>query len=97
MVDQVLGEILDRLEGREQFDLMADLADGFPITVISRLLGIPAADATHFSQIGELVGQSLDGVRTVRQAQEAAPGRPGGSRCCSGGWLPNVAATRRTT
>jgi cytochrome P450 len=70
VVDEVLGEILDRLDGREQFDLMADLADGFPITVISRLLGIPAADATHFSRIGELVGQSLDGVRTVRQAQE---------------------------
>ncbi len=70
VVDEVLGEILDRLSGREQFDLMADLADGFPITVISRLLGIPAADAAHFSQIGELVGQSLDGVRTVRQAQE---------------------------
>ena len=70
VVDEVLSEILDRLVGREQFDLVADLADGFPIAVISRLLGIPAADATHFSQIGELVRQSLDGVRTVRQAQE---------------------------
>ena len=75
---------------------MADLADGFPIAVISRLLGIPAADATHFSQIGELVGQSLDGVRTVRQAQEL---RQAGRELavCSGGWLTSVAATRRTT
>jgi hypothetical protein len=49
---------------------MTDLAGVFPIAVISRLLGIPAADATHFSQIGSLVGRSLDGVHTVRQAQQ---------------------------
>jgi cytochrome P450 len=69
VIDQVLAEIMGRLEGRERFDLMTDLADVFPIAVISRLLGIPAADATHFSQIGVLVGQSLDGVHSVRQAQ----------------------------
>jgi hypothetical protein len=70
VVDEVLAEIMDRLEGRERFDLMTDLAGVFPIAVISRLLGIPAADATHFSRIGSLVGQSLDGVHTVRQAQQ---------------------------
>ena len=70
VVDEVLTGILDRLSGRDTYDLMTDLADGFPIAVISRLLGIPAADATHFFQIGELVGQSLDGVHTVRQAQD---------------------------
>ena len=69
VVDQVLGDPRPA-GGTRTVRLMADLADGFLITVISRLLGIPAADATHFSQIGELVGQSLDGVRTVRQAQE---------------------------
>jgi len=70
VIDEVLAEIIDRLERRDRFDLMTDLAVVFPIAVISRLLGIPAADATHFSQIGMLVGQSLDGVRSVRQAQE---------------------------
>jgi len=70
VIDEVLAEIMDRLEGRERFDLMTDLAGVFPIAVISRLLGIPAADATHFSRIGVLVGQSLDGVRSVRQAQQ---------------------------
>ena len=70
VVEEVLAEILDRLEGRDRFDLMSELASIFPIAVISRLLGIPAADATHFAEIGMLVGQSLDGVRTVRQAQE---------------------------
>jgi cytochrome P450 len=70
VVEDVLAEIMDRLAGRERFDVMIDLAEVFPIAVISRLLGIPDADATHFLRIGELVGQSLDGVHTVRQAQD---------------------------
>ena len=70
VVDDVLAEIMDQLDRRETFDLMSDLADTFPIAVISRLLGIPVADATRFSEIGVLVGQSLDGVRTVHQAQQ---------------------------
>ena len=70
VVDEVLSEILERLQGRDRFDLMSGLAGPFPIAVISRLLGIPAADATRFTEIGMLVGQSLDGVRTVRQARE---------------------------
>jgi cytochrome P450 len=70
VIDEVLAETMDRLEGRERFDLMTDLAGVFPIAVISRLLGIPAAHAAHFSQIGMLVSQSLDGVRSVRQAQQ---------------------------
>jgi cytochrome P450 len=51
VIDEVLTEIMDGLEGRERFDLMTDLAGVFPIAVISRLLGVPAADATHFSRI----------------------------------------------
>ena len=76
VVEQVLTGILDRLDGRHRFDLMSDLASVFPIAVISRLLGIPDVDATRFSRIGMLVGQSLDGVRSVRQAlQLRAAGR----------------------
>jgi cytochrome P450 len=70
VVDEVLTEIMNRLEPRRRFDLMTELASTFPISVISRLLGIPAVDASHFSEIGMLVGQSLDGVRNVRQAQQ---------------------------
>jgi cytochrome P450 len=70
MVDEVLAEIMDRLVGRERIDLTADLADGFPIAVISRMLGITNPDATRFSQIGALLTETLHGVRTVREAQE---------------------------
>ena len=69
-VEGALTEILQPLEGRASFDLMSEVAGPFPIAVISRLLGIPAADTAEFRRMGELVGQSLDGVRTVRQARQ---------------------------
>ncbi|MGH3821925.1 MAG: cytochrome P450 [Pseudonocardiaceae bacterium] len=61
-------ELLDRVDGREQFDLIDDFAAPFPITVISDLLGIPDVDTARFAEIGMLIGQSLDGVRSLRQA-----------------------------
>lgn len=68
-VEAALAEVLQPLAGRDSFDLMSEVASPFPIAVISRLLGIPAADTSEFRRMGVLVGQSLDGVRTVRQAQ----------------------------
>jgi cytochrome P450 len=69
-VEAALAEVLEPLAGRDSFDLMTEVASPFPIAVISRLLGIPAADTSEFRRMGVLVGQSLDGVRTVRQAQQ---------------------------
>jgi cytochrome P450 len=74
-VEAALEGVLDPLTGRDQFDLMAEVASPFPIAVISRLLGIPEADASEFRRIGVLVGQSLDGVRTVRQARDLRQAR----------------------
>lgn len=56
--------------GRGEFDLMADYASPLPITVISTLLGVPEDERARFAQIGAIVGRSLDGVRSARQAQE---------------------------
>ena len=69
VVEEVLTEIMDRLERRDRFDLMTELANTFPIAVISRLRR-PRRGSTHFSKIGISVGQSLDGFRPVRQAQD---------------------------
>jgi cytochrome P450 len=74
-VEGALTDILDPLTGRDGFDLMVEVASPFPIAVISRLLGIPEADASEFRRIGVLVGQSLDGVRNVRQARDLRQAR----------------------
>lgn len=66
--EALLHRMVDRIEGRGRFDVVADLAAPFPIAVISDLLGVPEADAARFRAIGETVGQALDGVRTLRQA-----------------------------
>lgn len=67
-LESLAHELLDRVDGRERFDLIADFAAPFPITVISDLLGIPDVDTARFAEIGMLIGQSLDGVRSLRQA-----------------------------
>lgn len=44
----VVDELLDRMEGRDEIDLVADYAVPIPITVIAELLGIPAEDRAPF-------------------------------------------------
>lgn len=68
-IEALLEGLLDRAGRHGSFDLMSEVAAPFPIAVISQLLGIPAEDTAQFRRVGQLVGQSLDGVRTVRQAQ----------------------------
>ncbi len=60
--------LVDRVEGRERFDLLTDIAAPLPIAVISALLGIEDVDTARFARIGALVGQSLDGVTSLGQA-----------------------------
>ncbi len=67
-IDKVVEGILDEAEHRGEFDLMTDFAAPFPIAVITELLGIPDADAAHFSQYGAVIGSALDGVQSVRHA-----------------------------
>ena len=66
--EAVAHRLLDRSADRDTFDLVADFASPFPITVISDLLGIPGVDSAQFARFGVLVGQSLDGVRSLREA-----------------------------
>lgn len=44
MVREVITSYLDLLEGREEFDVVADFSALFPVEIISRMLGVPEAD-----------------------------------------------------
>lgn len=51
LTDQIAAiseELIHRLKGRARFDLIADYALPLPVIVISRLLGVPAADQARF-------------------------------------------------
>jgi len=69
-VEATLHRILDALEGRDRFDLVADLAQPFPVAVIADLMGVPLDDPARFAHLGQVVGQALDGVVSLRQAAE---------------------------
>jgi hypothetical protein len=69
-VEAIVHRLLDSLEGRERFDLMTDFASPFPVTVISGLLGVADVDTARFAEIGTVVGQSLDGVSSLRHADQ---------------------------
>ncbi|MBP2474378.1 cytochrome P450 [Crossiella equi] len=62
--------LVDAVEGKESFDVMADLATPLPIAVISDLLGIPEADRADFGRYGALIGQGLSQITSVRQAKD---------------------------
>jgi cytochrome P450 len=52
-VDRITRELLDRVRGRESFDLVDTLAYPLPVTVIAQLLGIPAQDMPLFRRWAE--------------------------------------------
>jgi hypothetical protein len=74
LADGLADRTRHRLRRGEPADLVADFAAPFPIAVISRLLGVPDRDAGRFQRIGALVGQSLDGVTSMRQADQLRRG-----------------------
>jgi cytochrome P450 len=44
MVEQIIGNFLDELEGRGEFDIVAEFAALFPVEIISGMLGVPEGD-----------------------------------------------------
>jgi cytochrome P450 len=66
----IMHGVLDRVEGRRRFDLVADVAAPFPITVIAELMGVPVEDPDRFAHLGHVVGLALDGVASVAQAEQ---------------------------
>ena len=66
-VDAVVHGILDRLEGREQFDVMANFAILVPIDVIARILGVDETRLAEFRDWSEGVILTLNPFRTEAQ------------------------------
>ncbi len=67
LVETVVAETLDRLAGRESFDLMAEVSLPIPIDVIARILGVDLGRLAEFRDWSEGVIQSLNPMRTPEQ------------------------------
>lgn len=69
LVEQVVREWLDRLEGRTAFDAMTDFALRVPIDVIARILGVDNARLAEFRDWSEGVILVLDPFRNEEQTK----------------------------
>ena len=60
-IAQITDELLDRVIGTGSMDLVRDLADPLPVTVIAEMLGIPAQERATFKRWSDdLVGESAE-------------------------------------
>lgn len=69
LVEDIVGGVLDRLEGRDGFDLMAEVSLPVPIDVIARILGVDHTRLAEFRDWSEGVIQSLNPLRSEAQTQ----------------------------
>jgi cytochrome P450 len=57
----LLASRFERLAGRAQFDVMADLASPLSVAVISDLLGVDEPELASFAQVSDAIMRSMDG------------------------------------
>jgi cytochrome P450 len=69
LVEEIVGEALDRVEGQESFDLMKAVSLPIPIDVIARILGVDHTRLAEFRDWSEGLIQSLNPLRTPEQTQ----------------------------
>lgn len=59
-IDELTLALLDRLDGRDEVDLISDYAAQVPAAVISDLLGVPVADRQRILRWGSTIAPLLD-------------------------------------
>ena len=66
--------LLGNVEGKDQFDLIAELAFPLPVIVIAEMLGVPAEDREQFNEWSNIVSLIVDPLldeRQITQVQHA--------------------------
>jgi hypothetical protein len=63
-IQEIVDELLDAVEGKEQFDLIASFAGPLPTIVISEMLGIDPADQAQFKRWSDALGAGFDPAPT---------------------------------
>lgn len=71
-IQDLTNSLLDRVQGQDEVDIVADLAYPLPVTVIARLLGIPEQDHDTFHAWSDALGKSLDLVEAEAVYDEAS-------------------------
>src|SRR5215468_6192753 len=61
-VQQIVDELLGRVEGGGRMDLIEDFAYPLPVIVICEMLGVPVEDREHFKSWGLDIARGLDAI-----------------------------------
>jgi cytochrome P450 len=69
LVESAIDRLLDRVAGRDSFDLVSAFASPLPIAVITEMLGLPD-EPDRFRRVGATVASALDGVHSLRHAMQ---------------------------
>jgi pimeloyl-[acyl-carrier protein] synthase len=61
LVQQVVNELLDKVQDAGEMDIVSDLAEPFPATVIAEMFAIPIADREMFKKCSNAIAKFLGG------------------------------------
>ncbi len=67
LVESSIERLLDKVAGKDSFDLVSAFASPLPIAVITRMLGL-ADEPERLRRVGATMASALDGVQSVRHA-----------------------------
>jgi cytochrome P450 len=70
MTEEITSDLLDKLEGQEQVDLVAEYCSQLPLSVIAEVLGVPPSDRELVLRLGTLAAPSLDFGLTWRMNRQ---------------------------
>jgi cytochrome P450 len=61
-IEEIVTQLLHRVQGARKMDVIADLAYPLPVTVISEMLGVPEPDRDAIKQWSADIARSLDAI-----------------------------------
>lgn len=69
-IEAIVEELLDSVDGEEQFDLIDSFAFPLPVIVIAEMLGVPAQDLEQFKDWSNDIVLSLEPILTREQSEQ---------------------------
>jgi cytochrome P450 len=70
LVEKLVDEVLTSVQSRGRMDVMTDLANSLPATVIAEMLGVPGTDQQEFKTWSDDISMALSGLDTASTKEE---------------------------
>ena len=70
LVQQLVNEMLDRVQDQHRMDVVADLANPLPAIVIAEMLGVPGTDQQQFKAWSDDIAMALSALDGARSKEE---------------------------